>query len=74
MPVYVSLILTGLLPLYQQVILAFFAPDMKIGNYKAAYNFITLLSILTVAVTTTLLPAFSKLESSQKQLCVPTRK
>jgi O-antigen/teichoic acid export membrane protein len=64
MPLYASTLLTGILPLYQQVILAFFASDVAIGNFKAASNFIVLLAVIPVSITTALLPAFSKLDSS----------
>jgi O-antigen/teichoic acid export membrane protein len=64
MPLYASILLTGILPLYQQVILAFFASDAAIGNYKAASNFIVLLAVIPGSITTALLPAFSKLDSS----------
>jgi stage V sporulation protein B len=68
MPVYVSVVLKGLFPIYQQVVLAFFVTDVAIGNYRAAYNFVMLLSIIDAAITTALLPAFSKLESSKSEV------
>lgn len=68
LPVYVAVILTGFLPLYQQVILAFFSTDAAIGNFRASYNFVLLLTILTTSITTALLPAFSKLESSTPEI------
>jgi O-antigen/teichoic acid export membrane protein len=64
MPLYVSVILAGFLPLYQQVVLAFFASDAAIGNYRAATNFLQLLAVIPTSITTALLPAFSKLDSS----------
>jgi O-antigen/teichoic acid export membrane protein len=67
MPIYVSVVLAGLLPLYQQVVLAFFASDAAIGNFRAAANFLTLLSIVPSSITTALLPAFSKLDSSRNE-------
>jgi O-antigen/teichoic acid export membrane protein len=63
-PLYASVLLSGLLPLYQQIILAFFASDAAIGNYKAASNFVALLAVIPGSITTALLPAFSKLDSS----------
>lgn len=66
-PLYISLLLTGFIPLYQNVILAIFTTDADIGNYKAATNFIALMAILAVPITTALLPAFSKLNSSTNQ-------
>ncbi len=64
LPVYVAVVLIGFLPQYQQVILAFFASDAIIGNFKAATNFVSLLTIIPASLTTALLPAFSKLESA----------
>jgi len=64
MPLYISILLTGFLPLYQNIILAFFTTDINVGNFKAATNFIALISILSISITTALLPAFSTLNSS----------
>jgi O-antigen/teichoic acid export membrane protein len=50
--------------LYQNFVLAFFATDTDIGNFKAAQNFVTLISILSVPITTALLPGFAKLDPS----------
>jgi O-antigen/teichoic acid export membrane protein len=66
-PLYISILLTGFIPIYQNVVLAIFTTDADIGNYKAAVNFISLMTVLTVPITTALLPAFSKLNSSSAQ-------
>jgi len=66
-PLYISILLTGFIPLYQNVMLAIFTTDADIGNYKAATNFATLITVLTIPITTALLPAFSKLDSSTTQ-------
>jgi len=63
-PLCISLLLTGFIPIYKNIILAIFAADGEIGNYKAALNFATLITVLSVPITTALLPAFSKLDSS----------
>lgn len=63
-PLYVSVVLTGFMPLLQQVILAFFTSSSNFGNFRAAINFIQLISIIPVAITTALLPAFSRLDQS----------
>ncbi|MCK5628579.1 flippase, partial [Candidatus Bathyarchaeota archaeon] len=65
-PLYLSLMLIGIIPLYSNLILAFFETDVAIGNYKAAANFIQLLAAISIPITTSLLPAFSKLDSSAK--------
>jgi O-antigen/teichoic acid export membrane protein len=67
MPLYISVLLTGFIPIFQSVILAIFATDADIGNYKAATNFAVLITVVTVPISTALLPAFSKLESSTKE-------
>jgi len=62
-PLYVSMLLTSFLPLYQNFILAIFTTDTDVGNFKAAGNFTTLVAVLSIPITTALLPAFSKLDS-----------
>jgi O-antigen/teichoic acid export membrane protein len=67
LPLYVSVVLIGFMPLLQQVILAFFTSSSNFGNYRAALNFVQLISIIPVALTTALLPAFSRLDQSTVQ-------
>ena len=67
MPVYVSVVLIGFFPLYQQVVLAFFSSNAAIGNFRAAFNFVILLTVISTSLTTTFLPAFSKLESASPE-------
>lgn len=64
LPLYISVVLTGFLPLLQQVILAFFTSSSHFGNYRAALNFLQLISVVPVSLTTALLPAFSRLDQS----------
>lgn len=66
-PLYISVLLAGFLPLFNNMILAFFTTDIAIGNYKAAINFATLLGVVSGPITTILLPAFSKLSSTSAQ-------
>jgi O-antigen/teichoic acid export membrane protein len=63
-PLYLSTVLTGLVPLYQKAVLGYFTSNANVGNYSAASNFITLLAIIPSSITTALLPAFSKLGTS----------
>lgn len=63
-PLYVFALLTAFIPFFQNIILALFTSDDAIGNYKAAVNFATLLTVLSIPITTALLPAFSKLSSA----------
>lgn len=66
-PLYISILFTGFIPIYQNVVLALFTTDVDIGNYRAAINFTSLMQVVTVPITTVLLPAFSKLESSTEE-------
>jgi len=66
-PLYISILLVGFTPLYQQVILAFFASNFDIGNFRAATNFLVLLSVIPSSITTALFAAFSKLDSSKAE-------
>lgn len=66
-PLYVALLLVGFMPLFQNMMLAYFSTDAAVGNYKAAVNFATLLTILSIPITTALLPAFAKLDPSNHE-------
>ncbi|HLN89318.1 MAG TPA: flippase, partial [Candidatus Binatia bacterium] len=62
-PLYLSTMLIGVVPLFQSIVLAFFASDADIGNFKAATNFALLMTVLSVPIQTAMLPAFSKLKN-----------
>lgn len=62
-PLYLSAVLVGVIPLLQNIVLAFFVSDAEIGNFKAATNFAMLMTILSVPIQTIMLPAFSKLKN-----------
>jgi O-antigen/teichoic acid export membrane protein len=64
MPLYVSTLLVGFIPLYQKVVLGFFSSNVDVGSYSASTNFVSLLSVIPISITTALLPAFSKLDFS----------
>lgn len=66
-PVYFAVLLAGFLPLFKNVVLAFFTTDVDIGNYRAAVNFGQLLVVLAGPIATVLLPAFSKLNATTNQ-------
>lgn len=66
LPLYISFLLTGFVLPYQNMILALFTSDVDIGNFKAATNFVTLITVLSIPITTALLPAFSKLDSTSR--------
>ena len=72
MPLYLSTLLTGFIPLYQKVVLGFFTSNVDVGSYSASSNFAFLLGVIPVSITTALLPAFSKLDSSSNPDLVKT--
>ena len=63
-PLYVSGILVALVTAYQNFILAIFTTNVDIGNLRAAFNFVSLITVVSLPITTTLFPAFSKLNST----------
>jgi O-antigen/teichoic acid export membrane protein len=63
-PLYASFLLIGIVPLFQNVILANYTTDFDVGNFKAASNFATLLTVLSIPITNALLSAFSKLDAT----------
>lgn len=64
MPLYLSIVLAGFIPLYQKAVLGFFTSNVDVGSYSASSNFVSLLGVIPGSITTALLPAFSKLNSS----------
>lgn len=66
LPLYVSVLLTGFVLPYQNLILGLFTSDAEVGYFKAAANFVALIIILALPITTALLPAFSKLDSTTR--------
>jgi len=67
LPLYVSTLVTGFLPLFSQITLAFFVSSAAVGNYRAASNFVALISVIPTSITTAVLPGFSKLDSSTSE-------
>ena len=61
MPLYASLLLTGFVLPYQNLVLGIFTSDVVVAYFKAVTNFVTLITVLSIPITTALLPAFSKL-------------
>jgi O-antigen/teichoic acid export membrane protein len=66
-PLYISVLLAGFAPLFYQAVLAYSVSNSDIGNYSVASNFLVLLSVIPGSITTALLPAFSKLDSSSAE-------
>jgi len=67
LPLYGCKIAVGFIPAIQSLVLAAFATNVEIGNLKAATNFITLVAVVSVPITTALFPAFSKLNSKMNE-------
>ena len=54
----------GFMPQFIDILLAFFASNYDIGNFKATSNFMILLAIVAQQITISLLPAFTKLNGA----------
>jgi len=61
LPLSISAILGGFLAQFYNFMMAIYCSDLMIGNYQAAVNFAVLITFFTTPITTTLFPAFSKL-------------
>jgi len=59
-PIYFSGLLMSFVAQYGMLVMAWFVTDFEIGNYRAASNFLSILGVLMVPVSTALFPAFSK--------------
>jgi stage V sporulation protein B len=63
-PLYFSVLMIGFMPQFFDILLAFFTSNYNIGNFKATSNFMLLLTIVAQTLTTSLLPAFTKLNGT----------
>lgn len=63
LPLYAATIIVGFYSQLQNVILAFFTSDLEVGFFKAALNFTTLISVVSISVGTSIFPAFARLEN-----------
>ena len=63
MPLYASTLLTGFMPLYQDLILALSVTSMELGNFKAAINFVTAIKMILSGTSIILLQISSKISS-----------
>jgi len=66
-PLYLSSLLSVFLGQYQLMILAYYVSDFDIGNFNAAVNMSTMINILAVPITTSLFPAFAKLNPKDER-------
>jgi stage V sporulation protein B len=66
-PLYFSFLMIGFMPQFFDILLAFFTSNYDIGNFKATANFMLLLAIVAQTLTTSLLPAFTKLNGASSE-------
>jgi O-antigen/teichoic acid export membrane protein len=66
-PIYLSTLLTGIIPQYLSLVLARFVTDSEIGNYSTTINFSGIALLVTSPVAVALLPAFSKLSARENK-------
>ena len=67
-PLYLSVILTGVLPHLYTTLLGVYTTNTQIGNYSVAINFTVLLSFVTLPIGTTIFPLFSKFTTKNPEL------
>lgn len=67
-PIYISALFFSIVPQLQSVILSIFVSDADIGNFRAASNFVTLISILILPISIALFSAFSKFDKESKEI------
>jgi len=67
-PIYISTLFFSIIPQLQSVILSMFTSDADIGNFRAASNFVALISILILPISTALFPAFSKFDKESEEI------
>ena len=59
-PLYLSTLINSMTMQYNNIVQSWFASDFQIGNFKVASNFLSLLTVLIMPISSTLFPAFSK--------------
>jgi stage V sporulation protein B len=62
LPLYVAAIFAFFFTQYQNLVLARLATNTQIGNFNAAWNFNSLLSVLVYPISTAIFPMFSKMD------------
>jgi O-antigen/teichoic acid export membrane protein len=65
LPLSLSAIIGGFLTQFYQFMIVIYATDLMIGNYSVATNFGVLVTFLSIPISTTLFPTFSKLDSQK---------
>jgi O-antigen/teichoic acid export membrane protein len=64
LPLYTSSLMLLLVEQYRLILLAHNISDLEIGNFQAAGNFATLITVISTPISMALFPAFSKLDPS----------
>lgn len=72
LPLTVSSIVVGVMPLIFSLSMAVYADTWMMGNYSAANNFMVLLTFVSFPVATALFPVFSKLKPETEPSLVKT--
>lgn len=67
-PLYAAAIAAGFYLQFQNIILAFFTSNIEVGYFKAAMNFVTLIGVISISFSTSVFPAFARLEDKLGQL------
>lgn len=65
-PIFISVILSGLLAQVLNFMMGLYINPTEIGNYRAALNFNVFISFLTLPISTVLFPLFSKIDLKEK--------
>jgi len=71
-PLSVSGILIGVLTQFYAFMMAIYCTDSMIGNYQIATQFATILTFFTIPISTTLFPAFSKINPHKEHELLQT--
>lgn len=67
LPLYMGSLTGIILSIYQNVLLSYSLSEVYIGGYRAMYNFMGLISIITTPISLALLPFFTRFDDSVKE-------
>jgi O-antigen/teichoic acid export membrane protein len=71
-PISISSIISGMLGQFYAFLMIIYCTDALIGNYKVATDFATILTFFTIPISTTLFPAFSKVDAQNESELLKT--
>lgn len=63
MPLYYASLVNSFASTYQTVLLAYSLTDAEIGGYRALVNIQTLITVITIPISTALLPLYTKIDA-----------